>query len=93
MLKSPDPDFCPFAKTQSWGHIEALWGPRSPKTSLQQHFSWVHYGSDTLYNIIKINISHTPQCNVSHIHQFCDLQFTQAVALALGRGARSAHKF
>ena len=35
---------------QSWGHIEALWGPRSPKTSSQQHFSWVHFGSDTLYN-------------------------------------------
>ena len=71
MLKSPDPDFCPFANhlpasflnifesisdlkvicAQSWGHLEALWGPRSPKTSLQQHFSWVHYGLDTLYNV------------------------------------------
>ena len=69
MLKSPDPDFCPFANyllgsflnifksisdlkvicAQSWGHIEALRGPRSLKTSSQQHFSWVHYASDTLY--------------------------------------------
>ncbi len=70
MLKSPDPDFCPFAYhlralflnifesisdlkvicTQSWGHIEVLWGPRSLKTSSQQHFSWCLNASDTLYN-------------------------------------------
>ncbi len=69
MLKSPDPDLCPFDYhlpasflnisdsisdlkvicAQYWDHIEALWGPRSLKTTLQQHFSWGHIALDTLY--------------------------------------------